>query len=243
MPRTEDIVSLLSRTALFGDLAADEIAACAVLFNEIHFAKGEKLFNRGETGTHLYLIAEGRVRLGIANEDGRGLSFRVAAPGDLFGELAALDGSPRCADATALTPVTAYSCERAALSRALWPTGNAIGAAVIAYLCRRLRETSGQLEAVVLHPLNVRLARFLLLALGDRQAPPGKRVSLELGVSQGELAQLLGASRPKVNTALGELESTGAIVRTLDCLLCDPVKLAEIARQGDVGKPVPVAHQ
>ena len=92
---------------------------------------------------------------------------RSGAAGDLFGEIAALDGSPRCADATALTLVTAYSCERAALSRALWSTGNAVGAAVITYPCRRLRETSGQLEAIVLHPLNVRLARFLLLALGN----------------------------------------------------------------------------
>jgi CRP/FNR family cyclic AMP-dependent transcriptional regulator len=78
--------------------------------------------------------------------------------------------------------------------------------------------------------LHVRLARFLLFALGDRRAPPGKRIPLDLGFSQGELAQLLGASRPKVNSALGELESAGAIVRTLDRLFCDPDKLAEIAR-------------
>ena len=45
---------------------------------------------------------------------------------------------------------------------------------------------------------------------------------------------MLGASRPKVNIALGELESSGAIVRTIDRLFCDPVKLGEIARQDDV---------
>ena len=63
-----------------------------------------------------------------------------------------------------------------------------------------------------------------------RQALPGKRVALDLGFSQSELAQLLGASRPKVNTALGELEGAGAIVRTLDRFFCDPAKLTEIAR-------------
>jgi CRP/FNR family cyclic AMP-dependent transcriptional regulator len=233
MSTNEIIVSLLSRTALFGGLAADEIAACAASFREMRFAKGEMLFARGEAATQLHLIAEGLVRLAIANEDGRELSFRVAARGDLFGEIAALDGSPRSADATALTQVTTYSLERHAF-RTLWSTRSAVAAAVIAFLCQRQRETTSQLEAIVLHPLNVRLARFLLLALGDRRAPPGKRVPLELGFSQSELAQMLGASRPKVNIALGELEGTGAIMRTLDRLFCDPVKLGEIARQDDV---------
>jgi CRP-like cAMP-binding protein len=104
---------------------------------------------------------------------------------------------------------------------------------VIAFLCRRLRETSGQLEAIALYPLEVRLARFLLLSLGSRSAPPGKRIPLELGFSQTELAQLLGASRPKVNTALSALENAGAIHRTLDRMFCDPAKLTQIARQDD----------
>jgi CRP-like cAMP-binding protein len=163
------------------------------------------------------------------SEEGRELSFRHAGAGDLFGEIAALDGSFRTADATALTDVAAYVLERNAF-RELWSARPGIAAGIIGFLCRRLRETSGQLEAIALHPLEVRLARFLLLALGEREAPPGKRVPLELGFSQGELAQLLGASRPKVNTALGVLESADAIKRTLDRIFCDPVKLAQIAR-------------
>jgi CRP/FNR family transcriptional regulator, cyclic AMP receptor protein len=62
-------------------------------------------------------------------------------------------------------------------------------------------------------------------------APPGRRVPLDLGFSQGELSQLLGASRPKVNAAMGMLEQAGAIKRTLDRIFCDPGKLDEIARR------------
>ncbi len=232
MSKNEAIVSLLSQTALFGGLGPDDIAACAASFREMQLAKGGVLFARGEAGTHLYLIAEGRMRLATISDDGRELTFRVAGPGDLFGEIAALDGSPRIADATALTPATVYSLEHGAFG-ALWSTRAAIAATVIAFLCRRLRDTTDQLVGIALYPLDVRLARFLLFALDNRRAPPGKRVPLELGFSQGELAQLLGASRPKVNIALGELESAGAIVRTLDRLFCDPVKLAEIARLDD----------
>ena len=227
------LVSLLSRTDLFGALAADELAACAAAFRSLHFDKGATLFARGDPATSLYIVAEGRVRLAVTSEEGRELSFRHAAAGELFGEIGALDGSVRTADATALTAVTVFALDRNAF-RALWQTHPGISAGVISFLCRRLRQTSSQLEAIALHPLEVRLARFLVFALGDRSAAPGKRVPLDLGFSQGELAQLLGATRPKVNIALGVLESAGAINRTLDRLFCDPVKLAEIARQDHV---------
>jgi CRP-like cAMP-binding protein len=235
-PTKDAVAPLLARTDLFGSLAPDDLAACAAAFRPTRFDKGAMVFARGDAGTHLYVVQEGRVRLAISTEEGRELSFRHATAGDLFGEIAALDGSPRTADATALTDVAAYALEREAF-RALWSTRPGISAAVIACLCRRIRETSLQLGAIALQPLDVRLARFLLFALGARQpgqSAPGKRVPLELGFSQGELAQLLGASRPKVNTALAALEQAGAVKRTLDRLFCDPTRLAEIARHDDV---------
>jgi len=229
---TDTIAALLSRTELFGGLESEELRACAERFHTMKFGKGEILFARGDPGTHLYLVAEGRVRLATATSEGRELSFRHAVSGDLFGELAALDGGTRSATATALSPVTVYALERTAL-RQLWSTRPKVLNNIVAFLCRRLRETSSQLESIALYPMDVRLARLLLLALGKAQPARGTRVSLELGFSQGELAQLLGASRPKVNAALGTLESAGAVKRTLDRLFCDPAKLAEIARRDD----------
>jgi CRP/FNR family transcriptional regulator, cyclic AMP receptor protein len=228
----KEIVALLSGTELFGGLDTADLMACAAAFRAVRFAKGELLFTRGDPGTHLYLVAEGRVRLATASREGRELSFRHAVAGDLFGELAALDGGGRSAGAAALTPVRAYALPRTAFHK-LWSTRPKIADKMVAFLCRRIRETSTQLEGIVLHPLHVRLARLLLIALGNRQAVPGKRVPLELGFPQGELAQLLGASRSKVNAALGALEAVGAIKRTSDRLFCDPVKLGDFARQDD----------
>jgi hypothetical protein len=62
-------------------------------------------------------------------------------------------------------------------------------------LCRRVRETTIQLESIALQPFEVRLAKFLLSALGSRQAPPGKRVPLELGFFQGELSPASAARK------------------------------------------------
>src|SRR3970282_938803 len=108
--------------------------ACASAFRSARFSAGEMLFSRGDPGTHLYVVVEGRVRLAITTEEGRELSFRHATAGDLFGEIAALDGSHRTADATALTDVVAYALERNAF-RSLWSSRPEISAGVIAFLC------------------------------------------------------------------------------------------------------------
>jgi CRP/FNR family cyclic AMP-dependent transcriptional regulator len=228
----ERFLRLLGETALFKDLAPDDLAACAARFREVQFGKSQLLFGRGDSGTHLYVVAEGQVRLGVATSEGRELSFQIAAAGDLIGEIAALDGRPRSAEATALTSVTAYALERNAF-RELWSAHPSISSAVISFLCWRLRDASDRLEALALYPMEARLAKFLLVALGDRKPSPGRRVPLELGFTQGELALLLGASRPKINAALGALENAGAIGRMSDRLFCDPEKLALIAQQND----------
>lgn len=226
------IVRLLANTKLFKDLEAKDLAACANVFRELRFKKGQVIFARGDPGTYLYLVGEGQVRLAIATSEGRELSFQIAVAGDLICEIAVLDGGPRSAEATALTPVVAYGLERNAF-RELRSAHASIADAVVTFLCWRLRDVTDRLEGIALYPLDIRLARFLLVALGNRQAPRGRRVPLELGFTQSELAMLLGASRPKINAALGELENAGAIGRTSDRLFCDPAKLDLVAQRNE----------
>jgi CRP/FNR family transcriptional regulator, cyclic AMP receptor protein len=224
------IISLLSQTSLFSGLEASDLTACALAFREKRFAKGQTLFLRGDPGTHVYLVETGLVRLAISNANGRRLSFQIAMEGDLFGEIAALDNMPRTADATALTAVTVHCLERHVFGE-IWSTRPVLATRVVLFLCNRLRQTTNQIESIALQPVEVRLARFILSSLGDDRAPPpGKRLPVELGFSQGELSQLLGATRPKVNAAIASLEKAGAVRRTPDRLFCDPVALARIAQ-------------
>jgi CRP/FNR family cyclic AMP-dependent transcriptional regulator len=222
------LVELLSKTELFGGLSPDELAVCAEPFREVRFTKGQSLFVRGEKANSLYLVAKGRVRIAVVTDDGRELSFRHTVVGEIFGEIGVLDGGVRTADATALTAASAYRLEQSDFRR-LWSTRPLVAERLVTFLCRRLRETSYQLETIALYSLHVRLARFLLVAIGDRKPPPGKRVPVELNMPQHEIALLLGASRPKINEALGALEESGAIGRTIDRIFCDPAKLVEIA--------------
>ncbi|PTM39901.1 Crp/Fnr family transcriptional regulator [Bosea sp. 124] len=227
------IAAMLGEAAFFARLAPEALSACAGEFREQRFEQGQMLFSRGDRGDQLILVGEGRVRLAVTTEDGRELSVRHAVRGELLGEIAVLDGGERSADAVALTAVVAYGLRRAQLDQ-LAGRYPEMSAGIIAFLCRRLRQTTDQLEGIALYSIEVRLARFLLVGLGGRRPSPGKRLPLDMAFSQGELAQLLGASRPKVNAALGALEQAGAIRRTSDRIFCDPDALAKCAGIGDV---------
>jgi len=226
------VAALLAHTELFGPLPDETRQAAAEAFHPVRFEAGRTLFLHGDPGGHAYVVAEGLVRLGLGSAAGREISVRIAGPGALLGEIAILDGGPRSADATALSPVAAFALAAADLDRLIGRHPD-LARATVRYLCARLRATTDRLEGIALHSLEVRLARFLLEALNGRTADAGRRPALDLGYSQSELARLIGGSRPKTNLALGALEEAGAIRRTADRLFCDPELLTAIAGLDD----------
>lgn len=223
------IVELLGRTPLFGSLDEVERRAVADEMREATFDPSQVIFARGDPGREIYLVVSGRVRLSVLTAEGRELSFAHAEPGAIFGEIAMLDGGPRSADATAVGKVTALTLSKPAFKR-LVDTRPHVGEAAIRFLCSRIREADQQLEAIALYPIEGRLARFFLAAA--RQVSPDAeegRVTIELPMSQSELGLLIGASRPKVNTALSLLESSGALQRSGARIICDIEELQSIA--------------
>jgi CRP-like cAMP-binding protein len=223
------IVDLLGRTPLFGSLDEAERRAVADEMREVNFEPSQVIFARGDTGREIYLVVSGRVRISVLTAEGRELSFAHAEAGSIFGEIAMLDGGPRSADATAVGKVSALSLSKPAFKR-LMETQPHVAEAAVRFLCSRIREADQQLEAIALYPIEGRLARFFLAA-ARAKAPDSEegRVTIELPISQSELALLIGASRPKVNTALSMLESSGALERNGSKIVCDLEELQAIA--------------
>jgi CRP/FNR family cyclic AMP-dependent transcriptional regulator len=223
------IVDLLGRTSLFGTLDEAERRAVADEMREVSFDASQVIFARGDQGREIYLVVSGRVRLSVLTAEGRELSFAHAEPGAIFGEIAMLDGGVRSADATAVNKVVALSLSKPAFKR-LMETHPHVADAAVRFLCSRIREADQQLEAIALYPIEGRLARFFLAAA--RAKAPGSeetRITIDLPMSQSELALLIGASRPKVNTALSVLEDSGALERSGTRVTCDIEELQAIA--------------
>jgi CRP/FNR family transcriptional regulator, cyclic AMP receptor protein len=221
------VTTLLGRTDLFRSLTEADRGTVAAQMREANYRPDQQIFSRGDPGEDLHLVVEGRVRLSVLSAEGRVLSFSHAGRSDIFGEIAALDGLARTADATALTRTTTMMLARSALT-SLMQTKPQLAQAAVAFVCRRLRATSDQIEAIALHPTQVRLARFLLAAIAVKGQSGS--VTFDLGMSQAELGLLLGASRSKVNEALAALEELGAVRRTAGRIECDVAALREVAQ-------------
>lgn len=214
---------------MFTALPPEALAALAAIAQRRRWQPGEVLFQRGEQGEWMLALAEGRVKLTLLTPQGRELILRHAEAGDTLGEFALIDGDPRSADATAVAPTEGWLLDRARFAE-LAETHPALGMAAARYFCRRLRDTTDQLEGIALYQLEARLARFLLFTLRQihgEEPPP--EAPLRLKISQTELAAVLGASRPKVNRALMALQEAGALHRAGDIWQCRTVRLADLA--------------
>jgi CRP-like cAMP-binding protein len=228
MPSIDLAVRLLGDTDLFGGLDVADRTAVAMQMRTNTYAQRAQIFSRDDPGKDVHLVLDGHVRLSIDSADGRVLSFKRAGRGEIFGEIAALDGGVRTAGATALTPVKTLSLTRARLMR-LVETRPVVARSAIDLLCEKLRKTSEQVEDIALHTISVRVARFLLLRLGPAPQCDQQRVEIELGMSQADLAELIGASRQKVSEAISALKRQGALGQRKGRYACNVGELQRIA--------------
>ncbi len=215
-----EIVQLLAGAPIFTAVDRNTIDALADLAVSRSWTAGAVLFNRGDDGSYLLALTEGRVRLSVSSAQGRELVLRHVGPGEVVGEFALIDGLPRSADATAVEASKGIIIQRAGFLR-LAEARPSLGMALARHLCALLRSTNYQMESVVLYDLRMRVARFILLALRElhgEDIPP--QTALRLGYSQTEFAAILGASRPKVNQVLQTLISDGVLQREGDILIC-----------------------
>jgi CRP-like cAMP-binding protein len=234
--RTPAAIEDRRRWRVFGAEARQKALACLPVADREaiervaharHWPSGTGIHRRGEECSELGLITRGRVRLSVLAPGGNVLSLRHAGPGSVIGEIGVLGGGPHPDDATAITDVETLALSRADVHR-LRAERPAIAGALIAALCDRVRSTADQLESIALYGVEARLARLLLAHVHD--ALPTDPV--ELGLTQGEIAELIGASRPKVNQAFARLEAAGAVRRAAGGLRWDLDRLAERAQRG-----------
>jgi CRP/FNR family transcriptional regulator, cyclic AMP receptor protein len=222
--------SVLHQSPLFASLDQEGAQALMESLTEQIVAKGEILFHEGEFGDHLFLILEGKVKLGHASTDGRESLMAVLGPGEMFGELSLFDPGLRAATATALTQARVFRLGNTQLMP--WLAGRPeVAAALLQALARRLRRTNEAMADLVFSDVPGRVAKALM-ELGEKFGtliPGGLLVTHDM--TQEELAQLVGASRETVNKALADFAQRGWIsLESRQVLILDVERLGKRAR-------------
>ena len=224
---------VLRRSPLFAALDEEASASLLKSMTEISLSRGDALFHEGDPGDQLYVVVEGKIKLGRSSGDGRENLTAVMGPGEMFGELSLFDPGPRTSTATALTGTKLLALGHAELQP--WLSARPeVARALLKAMARRLRRTNETLADLVFSDVPGRVAKALLdlstrfgQPAGDEQE--GIKVSHDL--TQEELAQLVGASRETVNKALADFAQRGWIkLEARAVILLDTVRLARRAR-------------
>jgi CRP-like cAMP-binding protein len=199
---------VLLEAPLFAALDEDAATALRQSLVDVRIEKGDVLFAEGDPGERLYVILDGKVKLGVTSADGRENLLGVLGPGEMFGELSLFDPGARTATATALTDAHLKALGRDRLNA--WLTGRPeLASALLQALAQRLRRVNEQMSDLVFSDVPGRVAKALL-DLGERfgvSTDEGLLVTHDM--TQEELAQLVGASRETVNKALADFAGRG----------------------------------
>jgi len=213
-----DIVARLEKAVLFDGLDADDLKRLAGIARESSLASGATLFEQGDESDGLYVIVSGILRIYLTGDDTREATINLLEDGETIGEIALLDGLPRSAGAAALTDAKLIFIPRDPFLKLLEESAK-LAQQVILTLCERLRAANAQVDQAIFHDLRHRLV-VLLRQLAIIHGHVEKDVAVvDLDITQGKLAQMLGASREAVNKQLralakdGKLEMDGPRIR------------------------------
>src|SRR6516164_5842627 len=222
MSKQAEFAVMLKMNPMFADLGADELQRMSALCRTRHLGAGEMLFHKGDAGDALFAVRRGQIRIETGASDGSRLTLNFLGPGDLFGEVAVLDGQNRTADAAAGEPTELFMLRREDFLGFLEREPR-VAVKLIMLLCQRIRWQSERMEESLLQPLPVRLARRLCALAAD--------FGSEVHISQEQLGVFVGAARESVNRQLQAWRKEGILdLQRGRILLQNLTRLTAIAR-------------
>ena len=195
---TSSKLSVLRKHPIFADLEPEAFDQLCRYARHTTLKRGGTLFSKGDPGNSLYAVISGTVKMSVSSADGRNAILNIIGPGEIFGEMALLTGRTRSADAIANS-----SCELFVIDRREFipfvKSQPALAMKFIELLCERLRQTSDQVEQIILQNLPGRLASALLRLTEKHKLEPQGRT---IAITQQEISEMVGMTRESINKQL-----------------------------------------
>jgi CRP/FNR family transcriptional regulator, cyclic AMP receptor protein len=206
----EDARKLLGDCVLFRKLAPHERNELVARAHMLRFEAGDTIFLTGALNNSMMAVLKGEVKISITSAEGKEIMLAIVHAGEVFGEIAMLDGKPRSADAKALTACDLAVVDRRDILAAL-ERNPAAWRGLVEVLCSRMRHTDQHLVELALLELPARLAKALLRVVDVERAPAANLTGTVCHLSQSELATIVGAARESVNKCLHAWRRTGIV--------------------------------
>ena len=203
--------ALLS-SSLFRAMQPGEIDSILRLATERRYRKGQTIFQKGDAGSSMMAVLGGRVRIGAISLEGKEITLNMIDAGEVFGEIALLDGKLRSADAVAIEDTVLLVIERRNFVPYL-EGDKGLALRLLSVLCERLRQTSDTLGDFVMFDLPVRLGRTLVKLAHDYGRPVGLGIRIGIKLSQSDLSRLVASSRESVNKQMRAWEDEGLVIK------------------------------
>jgi CRP-like cAMP-binding protein len=195
---------MLRRVWLFAQLHDADLDAILLRAREQVCEAHTILFNQGDTSGDLFAVIQGRLKV-ATNLDGGEVLLSIIGSGEVFGEIALLDGEARSATVSAFETCRLMVMPRAAF-RALLLAIPALGVRLLEIMAQRVRALTFRAEESLLLDVPTRLAKSILMLANRFGAPAGDgKTRVTIRLSQQELGNLIGATREMVNKCLARL--------------------------------------
>jgi CRP/FNR family cyclic AMP-dependent transcriptional regulator len=195
---------LLESCGFFRSLDENGRRELAAYAQPRRFTAGESICRLNDSGDSMMAVVVGTVRISLPTTKSREIILADLQPGELFGEIALLDGKPRSANATALTNCELMVLERRNVVPFLERNPTAC-LMLMEMLCARIRRSDERMSDIAFYDLPVRLAKMLLRYPAKGSGPA------KLSLSQTELAEMAGGTRENVNRCLRAWQRQGII--------------------------------
>jgi len=199
-----DKLALLRGHSLLGQLPPAVLEHLGSYMRRWSLPRGTAIFAKGDPGTGLMGVLAGTVKISVPSADGRDIVLNIIREGEIFGEIALLDGCPRTADASAMTDCELMVIERRDFIPFL-SSHPELMMKIIEILCARLRRTSEQVQELTFLDLPASLAKALLRLIDEAES------TRKVTITQREISQIIGRSRESTNKQLRAWAKEGLI--------------------------------
>ena len=200
----------LKKLPLIADLPADTLVHLSEVVRLLEVRRRQVIYLPGDPGRSIYFVNNGRMKISKVTRDGKELTLAYRQGGEVFGELALIDGGPREEMAEAVDNATVTEIDRGEFDQLVQRHG-VVGYRLTKILAQRRREIENKIENLVFKDVNAKLAQLLLRLAGEFGVDDARGTLVALKITHQEMANLIGSTRETVSLTLSQFKRKGLI--------------------------------